>query len=130
MKNIFLFIFFLLLSIKTFGQETLIGKTFQALIGESCEKIIGGGCWVSEYCQVSFEKDSVAISYFTKASCSPKEASYEQIFHQRKKYIWREEQIYIIPKNETDYGSIIIDVNKITGSVEKSNRTFYIVENK
>ncbi len=130
MKNVFIF---LLLSIKICGQGTLNGKKFQALVSESCEEMIGGGCMLYEYCLISFEKDSAAISYFTKASCSPKEREkgYEQTI--QEKHVWHAENDKVYINNSKKDTLTIINEEYIEGTINFKdfsilNKTFMALQ--
>ena len=76
MKIFTLIITLLLISINLFSQteqNNYSGKFYVAEISASCKKMVNGGCMIYSYCVMKFDKDSVEVSYPTKASCSPSE---------------------------------------------------------
>jgi len=92
MKKLTLIITFLLININLFSQtvqNNYSGKFYVAEISASCEKMVNGGCMIYSYCVMKFDKDSVEVSYPTKASCSPSEVekNYNNI-NIIKKYKW------------------------------------------
>lgn len=76
---------------KAQDEKTRLAKTsWKAIIGTSCEKRTDGGCMITNFMQLDFGKDSVTITGFMSASCTPSEieASYnnDKII---KKYTWK-----------------------------------------
>lgn len=94
MKNLTLIITILLININLFSQtaqNNYSGKFYVAEISASCKKMVNGGCMIYSYCVMTFDKDSVEVSYPTKASCSPSEV--EKNYNNNnsnliKKYKW------------------------------------------
>ncbi len=92
MKKLTLIIIFLLININLFSQteqNNYSGKFYVAKISASCKKMVNGGCMIYSYCVMKFAKDSVEVSYPTKASCSPSEV--EKKYNDNniiKKYKW------------------------------------------
>ena len=68
-----------------------VGKTYKALVNETCKSMTDGGCMIYTYQVLKFEQDSVKVSYQAIASCSPKEMedNYKEMYkNQIKKYKW------------------------------------------
>jgi hypothetical protein len=106
-------IVFFLLSISNLSAEQYrndyIGRTYKAEISVSCKKFIDGGCTLFRYCVLEFEKDSVMISSYVRASCIPERnvIMYEENnFLDRKKYKWtkKESIIFFEDLDQNKYG--------------------------
>jgi hypothetical protein len=83
--------------ITDFGQNAQItfdGKIYEAEIQVSDKTMKNGCCLIYTYCILTFEKDSVLISYRREAHCNPShlEANYknlnEQSATEKKKYLY------------------------------------------
>ncbi|PXV62695.1 hypothetical protein CLV62_11884 [Dysgonomonas alginatilytica] len=48
-------------------------KEYSIIVSESCKSFKDGGCLVTTYNVLKFEKDSVAVNYYTKADCESAE---------------------------------------------------------
>lgn len=76
MRFVLTIIAFLLLSISGIAQSNVLeNKEYSIVVNESCKSFQDGGCLVSTYNVLKFEKDSVAVNYFTNADCDPIERS-------------------------------------------------------
>ncbi len=71
-KVLRIFIFFFLLSVNVLNaQESLMGKSYTALLSTSCKEFVDGGCTIRSYCTLSFDKKVVHVSYSVEANCTP-----------------------------------------------------------
>jgi hypothetical protein len=86
-----------------------IGKTYKALINETCKEMSDGGCMIYTYQILNFSQDSVAVSYQVIASCSPKEreSSYNRMYNNSiKNYKWSANNDSITIEGLNDYGKL------------------------
>jgi len=91
---------------KTNAQITPVGKTYTSLVSEACKIMTDGGCMLYTTCILSFDKDSVLVSYTMRAECTPKEreASYANAADRlKKKYKWSQHHNSISIQGFTEY---------------------------
>ncbi len=106
----------------TKAQNLLVGKTYTALVNESCHKMTGGGCMVYTYRKLQFEKDSVIVSYKIKASCVPKER--EKMFEepprkpQIEKYGWSIQEGKVHIQGFDEYGVLFFRGENLFGQTK------------
>ena len=79
------------------------------------------------FCEISFEKDSVTYEYYTRASCTPKEREklYEHSLSEKYTFDTEKDKVYI---HNSKRDSLIIEGNYITGTVNL--KTFTITNKK
>lgn len=108
------------------AQNKIVDKTYVAQVGASCKKMDNGGCMIYSYCSFKFEKDSVLVSNFTKASCSPieKESFYNTILPERIKYSYSIKNNVITIKNFTEYGKLKYYLGNIIGRKEMNYKEY------
>lgn len=113
MRILLTIIAFLLLSVSGIAQSNVLAnKEYSVVVSESCKSFQDGGCLVSTYNVLKFEKDSVAVNYFTNADCDPIERSsycnspsllgkYSYQIHRKK-----DSPNYIVRINGYQFGSL------------------------
>jgi len=67
MKNIFI-LFLFILPAAAFAQNTIAGKTYRTKTAETCKETATGGFMLKSYRELIFEKDSVVMISYSKAS--------------------------------------------------------------
>ncbi len=99
---------FLICSVNSYAQYSPVGKTFSAQVSASCRETTTGGCMIYTYCNLSFEKDSVAIFDYTEKNCissDPSGSFQKNGYGPTKKYSWKIKDGLITIKDFTDYGN-------------------------
>ena len=82
MKFLLIIISLLGFSLSGKTQNTLLeNKEYSIIIREYCKSFQDGGCLITAYNVLKFEKDSVSIEAYTKADCDSKER--DQYYNQR-----------------------------------------------
>lgn len=70
MRFLFIIISILLVSISGYAQNNILeNKEYSIKISEACKAFKDGGCLVTTYNSLKFEKDSVSVEAYTKADC-------------------------------------------------------------
>jgi predicted metal-dependent RNase len=132
MRLSLIFILFTFCSINSRAQSGPEGKTFRALTGTSCAKMVNGGCTFFTYCTLSFDKDSVFVSYHSKASCSDsiREARYDRE-HQPigKMHSWKMKKNIITITGFSNYGPLEMQEKKLYGKHDHDKPGFLVFEN-
>ncbi len=93
------------------------GKSYKALIGETCKEMTGGGCMIYKYQILNFSQDSVVVSYQVIANCLPKERenSYNHMYDDlTKKYKWSSNNNTITIENFDAYGKLTLQNSKLS----------------
>lgn len=93
------------------AQITPAGKTYTSLVSEACKIMTDGGCMLYTTCILSFDKDSVLVSYTMRAECTPKEreATYANAGDRlKKKYKWSQNHNSITINGFTEYDPLSI----------------------
>ena len=76
MKSVLTVLVLIFYSVLGFAQSNIIeGKRYSIVVSESCKSFNDGGCLITTYNVLNFEKDSVVVDYYTKADCESKERS-------------------------------------------------------
>lgn len=61
-----------LFGIPSIAQNSLLeNKEYEVVISESCKSFNDGGCLVTTFHVLKFEKDSVQVNGYSKADCTP-----------------------------------------------------------
>ena len=103
-KAFFLFVMLAAYAGTTIAQQAFIGKKYLAKINETCKMMQDGGCVLYYYCSLTFDKDSVTVSNFTRMSCSPKEREARYIFKSNdRRFQWTVNNDFIIIEKWKDY---------------------------
>jgi hypothetical protein len=112
----------LLFSLNIQAQINPIGKTYTAQIGIACKEFNYGNCTLYTNCILSFEKDSVNISYTQNASCSNKEKEtyYTKDNYNSKLYSWSIQNNKIQINGFSDYGILLIEKDALLGQIQKN----------
>lgn len=70
MKLVLIISGFFLCSVLGMAQSNVLeNKEYSVLVSEACKSYQDGGCLISTFHVLKFEKDSVDVSYYTKADC-------------------------------------------------------------
>ena len=118
----------LVFTLSMFGlkvQNNLTGKIYKALIGESCGKMINGGCMIYSYRILNFKTDSVVVSYQVIANCSPKEIenNYNHMYDNlTKTYKWTACNDTITINGLDEYGKLILKNSNLIGEDKSTKR--------
>jgi hypothetical protein len=115
-------------------KTELIGKSFKALVGETCKDMIDGGCMIYTYEWLTFHQDSVTISYEVKAYCTPveREKNYTNLYSDlSKNYNWSLKHDTIRIHGNSDFNELIIRDSLIFGFDRTQNRNliFHEIQN-
>ena len=105
-------------------KNDLIGKSYKALVGESCKEMTNGGCMIYTYRILNFKTDSVVVSYQVMAYCSPKEIenNYAHLYDNlTKTYKWTVSNDTITINGLDDYGKLTLQNSNLIG-VDKSTK--------
>lgn len=74
MKFILIIISFLFIQISTSAQNNILeNKKYSIIVNEACRSFKDGGCLITTYNILTFNKDSVYVNAYTKADCEIKE---------------------------------------------------------
>jgi hypothetical protein len=104
--------------------DSIIGKTFSALISQSCARTLNGGVMSYKYCDLSFAKDSVTVTFRwerTKIGSLPEKDSSDS-----QTYKWKTENEKIIIENFTDYAYFVRQDGNLVGKNQREDRVFVI----
>ncbi len=102
------------------GQFNPTGKHFKGIIHESCKERINGGCWIVDYCVLSFQQDSVLVHYDIVAYCTPEDTSLNRYDINPKRFEWRQSNDTIHIQGFDTYGLYLIRGADLVGSVLKN----------
>lgn len=117
MKSL-LFVVFIQSFLSVNGQNELTGKSYKALVGETCKEMTEGGCMIYTYRILNFSLDSVVVSYQTIAHCSPQEMenSYRNMYDSfTQTYKWTVSRDTLTIYGLEDYGKLMLQHKQITG---------------
>jgi len=78
-KSFILLLTLFSLDISAIAQNNYAGKYYVTLLSTISKELTNGGCMVYKHCVLKFDKDSVEVSFPTKAVCSPNE--FENIYN-------------------------------------------------
>ncbi len=112
-------------------KPELIGKSFKALVGETCKDMIGGGCMIYTYERLTFHQDSVTISYEVDAKCFPeeREKNYSNLHtYLSKNYNWSSKNDTIRIYGHSDFKELIIRDSLLFGFDKTQNRNLIFHE--
>ncbi len=130
-KILILSLFLLLPVSKINAQEQLEGKAYRAQISEICKEFENGGCTLRVYRLLEFGKDSVNITYKVTADCVPEElgGNYEKLYDNlTEKHKWTVEGDHVIIDGFSEYGTLVIQEEKLIGVLNLGNREFKSLE--
>lgn len=108
-----------------------IGKTYTALVNETCKSMTGGGCMIYTYQVLNFEQDSVKVTYQAIASCSPKERenNYKDMYkNQIKKYKWSVQNDSLTIEGFDTYGKFLFRDSVLIGKDKFKNQSIEFLE--
>lgn len=118
MKLVLFITFLLLYSVSGRAQNSILeNKEYSIVVSESCKSFKEGGCLVTTYNVLKFEKDSVTISTYTKADCESVERNaYYDSSNLSGKYSYqihkkKNSANYILRINEYSLGSLEVFPN-------------------
>jgi hypothetical protein len=109
------------------------GKTYKALISESCKQMADGGCMIYEYRTLSFREDSVVVSYRVTASCSVKEREknydrpYDNLTRIRK---WTITNNIIAIEGVSDWSRLVMQDSVLIGEDTAARKTVIFSEER
>lgn len=106
-------------------QNDLTGKSFKALIVESCKEMTEGGCMIYTYRILNFKTDSVVVSFQIIANCWPKviENNYTHMYDNFiKTYKWSASGDTITINGLDDYGKLTLKNSKLIGEDKLTRR--------
>jgi len=106
------------------AQSDLPGKMYIAEISAACSEMTNGGCMTYTDCILSFEKDSVIVSYRSREYCYPESGQEEDQSHWarfRKTYAWSMKGNEIRVKGFETYGTFAYFDHVLTGKKEMNN---------
>ncbi len=112
-------------------KPELIGKSFKALVGETCKDMIGGGCMIYTYERLTFHQDSVTISYEVDAKCFPEvqEKNYSHLYSDlSKNYNWNSKNDTISIYGFSDFKELIIRDSLLFSLDKTQNRNLIFHE--
>ena len=108
-----------------------IGKTYKALVGETCKSMTDGGCMIYTYQVLKFEHDSVKVSYQAVASCSPKERekNYNEMYKfSFKKYKWTVQNNSLTIEGYDHYGKFLFQDSVLIAKDTLKNKNVEFLE--
>jgi hypothetical protein len=108
-----------------------VGKTYKALVNETCKSMTDGGCMIYTYQVLKFEQDSVKVSYQAIASCSPKEMedNYKEMYkNQIKKYKWTVQNDTLTVEGFDTYGKFLFQDSVLIGRDKFKNQNIEFLE--
>lgn len=106
-------------------KNDLTGKSYKALVGESCKDMTNGGCMIYTYRILNFKTDSVVVSYQVMAYCSPKEIenNYAHLYDNlTKTYKWTASNDTITINGLDDYGKLTLQNSSLIGEDKSTKR--------
>jgi hypothetical protein len=106
-------------------QNDPTGKHFKALVGQSCGKMIDGGCTIYTYRILNFRSDSVEVSYQVEAYCTPNERQNNDNHTQdklTKTYKWSVCKDSLSIHGLDDYGTLIFQNSTLIGEDKSTKR--------
>jgi hypothetical protein len=106
------------------AQNSLVGKTYKALISESCKKTTNGGFMEYTYLFLKFKKDSVLVSYDIRRSNSTKERE-NRNQNLSKTYKWTIKEVIITIENFSDYNKLSLQGSRLIGEKPTETEIFY-----
>ena len=102
-------------------ENDLNGKTYKALVGETCKYMSDGGCMLYTYRLLQFKQDSVWITYHVEANCTPKNKEYlytRNNSQSPKKFKWETTNDSLTIEGFDEYGNFQIQGTSLFG-IEK-----------
>ena len=130
-KRLFTLMFLVPFILGANNRHGPIGKTYKALVGETCKSMAGGGCMIYTYQVLNFEQDSVKVSYQGIASCSPKERenNYKELYkNQFKKYKWSVQNDSLTIEGFETYGKFLFRDSVLSGKDKFKNQNIEFLE--
>ncbi len=106
-------------------QNDLTGKSYKALVGESCKEMTNGGCMIYTYRILNFQTDSVIVSYQVMAYCSQKELenNYAHLYDNlTETYKWTASNDTITINGLDDYGKLTLQNSNLIGEDKSTKR--------
>jgi hypothetical protein len=131
-KIISILVFAIVFTLNINAQTKLVGEKYTAHTGSSCKELQDGGCMIDYYCELKFEKDSVLVLNYMKASCSPPEKNsfYNNQVPQKTKYRYNTKNNIITIKDFNVYGELKIVGKKLIGKKGMNYNEFVSLEFK
>lgn len=108
-----------------------IGKTYSALVNQTCKYMTDGGCMIYIYQVLDFEQDSVKVTYQAIAYCSPKERenNYNEMYKfSFKKYKWTVQNDSLIIEGFDTYGKFLFRDSVLIGKDKFKNQNIEFLE--
>ncbi len=131
LTNIKIYLVFSFLLVLTSFSNTirknseLAGKSFKALVGQTCREMIDGGCMIYTYERLTFHEDSVRISYEVQAYCSPeeREKNYTNLYSDRTMtFNWHLKNDTVELLGNTNFKELIFQDSLLYGFDNSTNR--------
>lgn len=107
------------------------GKTYKALVGETCKDMTDGGCMIYNYEVLNFGHDSVTLTYQAIAYCWPKELEnnynemYKFLF---KKYKWMVQNDTLTIEGFDTYGKFLFQDSVLIGKDKLKSKNIEFLE--
>lgn len=116
-KKNFLFIILAICFFTGKAQSTVSGKTFIAQTSTTCKDMAKGGCTLTNFCMLKFNKDNVEVTTYCKANCTDQklEKNYERA-REVKTYKWSQQKNTVRIEGFDDYGSLTLGADVLTGA--------------
>ena len=114
-KTVIILTLFIMASITSCAQDSLIGKTYQAEVEVRLGKIVGGGFEDTKYCYLRFEKDSVEITHRQIYVSSVYDEVNKSEKSESKTCQWKLQNEEIVIANFNNYGQLIFRADQIIG---------------
>jgi hypothetical protein len=113
------------------NSQVPVGRTYKALVGETCKEMTDGGCMIYTYQVLNFGHDSVTVSYQAIPSCSPKEReeNYKEMYkNQIKKYKWTVQNDTLAIEGFDIYGKFFFQDSVLIGRDKYKNQNIEFLE--